>query len=105
MPATLQYLSWHTSAKRPQYHIRKACGGTSAEGNTKSRSSNHMRCGLGEYWEFETAMSVRDHSRRFDRSPMISGLPLLAQPVDATQALNLSAGLPYCKVFRGRSFS
>jgi hypothetical protein len=30
------------------------------------------------------------------------GLP--AQPVDATQALNLSAGVSNCKVLRGRSF-
>src|ERR1700688_4258861 len=28
-----------------------------------------------------------------------------AQPVDATQALNLSAGVSNCKVSRGRSFS
>ena len=28
-----------------------------------------------------------------------------AQPVDATQALNLSAGVPNCKVSRGRSLS
>jgi hypothetical protein len=27
-----------------------------------------------------------------------------AQPVDATQALNLSAGVSNCKVSRGRSF-
>jgi hypothetical protein len=31
------------------------------------------------------------------------GLP--AQPVDATQVLNLSAGVSNAKVFRGRSFS
>src|SRR6476660_4393878 len=31
------------------------------------------------------------------------GVP--AQPVDATQALNLSAGVSNCKVSRGRSFS
>src|SRR5476651_667565 len=30
---------------------------------------------------------------------------LPAQPVDATQALNLSAGVSNCKVSRGRSFS
>jgi hypothetical protein len=30
---------------------------------------------------------------------------LLAQPVDATQALNLSAGVSNSKVLRGRSFS
>src|SRR6202022_4714988 len=41
---------------------------------------------------------------RFDRAPITSGLPLPAQPVDATQALNLSAGVSNCKVSRGRSY-
>src|ERR1700682_5333848 len=36
---------------------------------------------------------------------MTSALALPAQPVDATQALNLSAGVSNCKVSRGRSFS
>src|SRR5216684_5601695 len=36
---------------------------------------------------------------------MFSAMPLPAQPVDATQALNLSAGVSNCKVSRGRSFS
>ena len=35
----------------------------------------------------------------------ISILEWPAQPVDATQALNLSAGVSNCKVSRGRSFS
>ena len=37
----------------------------------------------------------------------LPSLPLLlpAQPVDATQALNLSAGVSNCKVSRGRSLS
>jgi hypothetical protein len=30
---------------------------------------------------------------------------LSAQPIDATQVLNLSAGVSNAKVFRGRSFS
>jgi len=34
---------------------------------------------------------------------MFSAVPLPAQPVDATQALNLSAGVSNCKVSRGRS--
>ena len=37
--------------------------------------------------------------------PLASGFGLSAQPVDATQALNLSAGVSNCKVSRGRSFS
>jgi hypothetical protein len=47
----------------------------------------------------------RGSSRRSECAPITSGLPLLAQPVDATQALNLSAGVSNCKVSRGRSFS
>jgi len=43
--------------------------------------------------------------RRFDPLSTVSGLPLPAQPVEATQALNLSAGVSNCKVSRGRSFS
>jgi len=35
----------------------------------------------------------------------LSEKTLPAQPVDATQALNLSAGVSNCKVSRGRSFS
>ena len=37
------------------------------------------------------------------RSYVRNSLP--AQPVDATQVLNLSAGVSNAKVFRGRSFS
>jgi hypothetical protein len=36
---------------------------------------------------------------------LFSVVHLPAQPVDATQALNLSAGVSNCKVSRGRSFS
>jgi hypothetical protein len=50
-------------------------------------------------------MSVPGQTRHFDRAPITSGHPLPAQPVDATQALNLSAGVSNCKVSRGRSFS
>ena len=41
---------------------------------------------------------------RSDRSGYVR-FALLAQPVDATQALNLSAGVSNSKVLRGRSFS
>jgi hypothetical protein len=34
-----------------------------------------------------------------------SAVEMPAQPVDATQALNLSAGVSNCKVSRGRSLS
>src|SRR5205809_4715751 len=46
--------------------------------------------------EGQKATSADDQAR--------SALPLPAQPVDATQALNLSAGVSNCKVSRGRSF-
>jgi hypothetical protein len=42
---------------------------------------------------------------RFDEGAKLSSLPVPAQPVDATQALNLSAGVSNCKVSRGRSLS
>ena len=42
-------------------------------------------------------------TRREDCAMSVLALP--AQPVDATQALNLSAGVSNCKVSRGRSFS
>ena len=35
----------------------------------------------------------------------MSAIELQAQPIDATQALNLSAGVSNCKVSRGHSFS
>ena len=44
-------------------------------------------------------------SRRSERPRLTSGLHLPAQPVDATQALNLCAGVSNCKVSRGRSLS
>jgi len=42
-------------------------------------------------------------TRRLHRG--MSEFEVPAQPVEATQALNLSAGVSNCKVSRGRSFS
>ena len=39
------------------------------------------------------------------QKPPLSAVTLPAQPIDATQALNLSAGVSNCKVSRGRSLS
>ena len=39
------------------------------------------------------------------RRRRLSAFEVPAQPVDATQALNLSAGVSNCKVCRGRSLS
>src|SRR4051794_22704500 len=45
-------------------------------------------------------------TKRTCRSPnRMSAFGVPAQPVDATQVLNLSAGVSNCKVSRGRSFS
>ncbi len=60
-----------------------------------------------------------DHARRMSALPstsdslaamsglclIASGLHLPPQPIDATQALNLSAGVSNSSVLRGRSFS
>ncbi len=51
---------------------------------------------LGPFWV---------NYRPLTRPPSRSVLSLPAQPVDATQALNLSAGVSNCKVSRGPSFS
>ena len=51
------------------------------------------------------SMSLMGQSSHFGCVLVTSGLHLRAQPVDATQALNLSAGVSNCKVSRGRSFS
>jgi hypothetical protein len=51
------------------------------------------------------AEHLHDGSRTADVSFEMSGPLVPAQPVDATQALNLSAGVSNCKVSRGRSFS
>ena len=53
------------------------------------------------------AMTAWGHFRRTDRVelPIDVRFALPAQPVDATQVLNLSAGVSNAKVFRGRSFS
>jgi 1-acyl-sn-glycerol-3-phosphate acyltransferase len=50
---------------------------------------------------------IREVGRRSTASPalILSNHVWPAQPVDATQALNLSAGVSNCKVSRGRSFS
>src|ERR1700676_1260006 len=45
------------------------------------------------------------HKRTSRDARLESAMRLPAQPVDATQALNLSAGVSNCKVSRGRSFS
>ena len=55
-------------------------------------------------------IKVTDRHTAIDYAHVLKDLadvhfPLPAQPVDATQVLNLSAGVSNAKVFRGRSFS
>jgi predicted P-loop ATPase len=54
-------------------------------------------------WGIE--VSELDAMSRMEVSRIKSFITLPAQPVAATQALNLSAGVSNCKVSRGRSFS
>jgi hypothetical protein len=77
----------------------------------RMRQFNGPNASLGRCWarvEMKT-LGVADfrngsNSEVEERLPS-SALPLPAQPVDATQALNLSAGVSNCKVSRGRSLS
>ena len=50
-----------------------------------------------------SSIDFRRRKTRVQRQ--VSGIGLSAQPVDATQALNLSAGVSNVKVLRGRSLS
>src|SRR5436309_12251968 len=54
-------------------------------------------------WHKADLSNVREGSkmRNTRKEQIISALPLPAQPVDPTQALNLSAGVSNCKVSRG----
>jgi len=70
----------------------------SVEGHVSKAAS------VGGLFRF-TLMSV---SGTFEKCPPILRMSVHrvpAQPVAATQALNLSAGVSNCKVSRGRSFS
>jgi hypothetical protein len=54
-----------------------------------------------------TGKTIKDdwvHIFKYSQGKMVF-FQVQAQPVDATQALNLSAGVSNCKVSRGRSFS
>jgi hypothetical protein len=51
------------------------------------------------------ALSASGTNAKCRLGPEMSAVGVPAQPVDATQALNLSAGVSNCKVSRGRSLS
>jgi hypothetical protein len=74
-------------------------------------AQNSFRAGLQVPWK-NCSCGVFGWKKMFASPVTLSTLPnrlspfgLPAQPVDATQALNLSAGVSNCKVSRGRSFS
>jgi hypothetical protein len=71
-------------------------------GGEISGAYRHRTGGPGSYAKFPAA---NPKSPPWDdvRYTSVFGVP--AQPVDATQASNLSAGVSNCKVSRGRSFS
>jgi hypothetical protein len=58
----------------------------------------------GGLFHVKTASNVGYWQRHFGAPQNLSPIGQPAQPIDATQALNLSAGVSNCKVSRGRSF-
>jgi hypothetical protein len=66
----------------------------------------HCRCSIRHRDERRSFFHAQtDALNRQNPTTGISEITLPAQPVDATQALNLSAGVSNCKVSRGRSLS
>jgi hypothetical protein len=59
-----------------------------------------MSCSKPRYTDAVPVWTLTDSFSQ----PLMSAFRVPAQPVDATQALNLSAGVSNCKVSRGRSF-
>jgi hypothetical protein len=77
-------------------------------GITRSQEKTFYEAGLltrFAAWDRQWPMSGSGPFRRSLRRQVMSEIEVSAQPVDATQALNLSAGVSNVKVFRGRSFS
>ena len=77
-------------------------------------TADEAQWGVEDHWSspFETLQTHRGDCEDYAivkyvalREAGLSSADLPAQPVDATQALNLSAGVSNCKVSRGRSFS
>jgi hypothetical protein len=55
--------------------------------------------------EVSSQFGVRERIRQCTIMPALSNIGLRPQPIDATQALNLSAGVSNSNVCRGRSLS
>ncbi len=81
------------AARNLNYHVEAV--GTAAIRLIDGSSHSTVRQGIAVSGTFRTSLDARVKS--------VVRMP--AQPVDATQALNLSAGVSNCKVSRGRSFS
>ena len=71
-----------------------------ARGLTKEQIIAHLRAVA----ENNLRADIRTIERAWKEKPS-EGISVSAQPVDATQALNLSAGVWNVKVLRGRSLS
>ncbi len=84
--------------------VRRAPGFVSA---SLHRSTDGTKVTMYAQWRsIDDYQAMRqDPAPRIEATMVLSALPLPAQPVDATQASNLSAGVSNCKVSRGRSFS
>jgi hypothetical protein len=93
-----QKMAWNLSIYPDRYVARDSIS-TSIEIPARTLRSR----GAGRY------SARRGCHRRVDdlaaQQQLFSAVHLPAQRVDATQALNLSAGVSNCKVSRGRSFS
>jgi hypothetical protein len=86
-----------SSAGRPIFFQLPAMRSSAPQADTSLRAC---------VWLVYRRANVRSGKlRNTQHEQMSSVVPLPAQPVDARQALNLSAGVSNCKVSRGRSFS
>jgi hypothetical protein len=72
------------------------------ESDVQSKAAQDLAEAFRRYFSHRAAILQGELSRDVRYSVAIR---VPAQPVDATQALNLSAGVSNCKVSRGRSFS
>ncbi len=73
---------------------------------TADRALAHRTSGTGGFQPLANDWMATSRAFETCRPTMrLSAIRVPAQPVDATQALNLSAGVSNCKVSRGRSFS
>ncbi len=77
-----------------------------AVGTVRSMITDSLICRTQEKLRTVRMASTPDlRTRMSEIGSVTSGLPWPPQPIDATQALNLSAGVSNSSVLRGRSFT